>query len=41
MDVTNINLRIYVVDHIFTENFTNPSPNIQYAAVYRLTLRET
>jgi hypothetical protein len=41
MDVTNINLLIYVVDRIFIENFTNPFPSIQYAAVYRLTLRET
>jgi len=41
MAVTNINLLIYVVDRIFTENFTNPSPNTKYAAVYPLTLRET
>jgi hypothetical protein len=41
MDVTNINLRINVLDRIFIGNFTNPSPNTQYAAVYRLTLGET
>jgi hypothetical protein len=25
----------------FIENFTNPSPNIQYVAVYLLTLKDT
>jgi hypothetical protein len=44
MDTTNINtrnLRIYVMECIFIENFIKPSPNIQYAVVCHLTLRVT